>query len=184
MKMTRALPAILLCGALLATYGLQAFSQDAAVHLPEGLEMDRPGPKNAAEQQIEKDILGFQAELKAAAIAKDRSKVESLFAPDATVTLATGQVTDKQGRIEQILGPGPAFERMDYANQTVRALGDKGAVAIVDTTIFTRPTPDHPKGIIRVMVVYRKGRVSEGYHGWQMVSLLGIFIPAKDIPGA
>jgi len=125
MKMTRALPAILLSGMLLATYGLQAISQDAAVHLPEGLEMDRPGPKSAAEQQIQKNILGFQAELKAAALAKDRSKIESLFAPDATVTLATGQVTDKQGRIEQILGPG-----------------------------------------------------------WQMVSLLGIFIPAKDSPGA
>jgi hypothetical protein len=171
--------AAMLTGALLGPCALRSMAQDAGERLPEGLELDRPAPKSAAEKKVERDILGLQQELKAAALAKDRAKVEKLIAADATVTLATGAVTDKEGRIAQILGPGPAFERMDYADQSIRALGSRGAVAFVDSTVFTRPTPDHPKGIIRVVCTYRKAGPAAGYHGWQLVSELGIFVPTK-----
>jgi hypothetical protein len=179
MKKQTGISVALIAGVLLGPCMSQVMAQGAGDRLPEGLELDRPASKNAAEKQVEEDIRGLQQELKAAGVAKDRAKVEKLIAPDATVTLATGAVTDKEGRIAQILGPGPAFERMEYADQTIRALGNKGAVAFVDSTIFTRPTPDHPNGIIRVMCTYRKGAPTEGYHGWQLVSELGIFIPVK-----
>ena len=143
------------------------------------MALDQPGPKSAAQQRIEKEVLAFQAELKAAATAMDRSKLEVLFSPDATITMATGDVVDRTVRIGQILTPNLAFERMDYASQTIRLLGDAGAVAFVNSTMFTRPTPDKPKGIVRAMIVYRKGKASEGYQGWQLVSALGIFVPAK-----
>jgi hypothetical protein len=180
MKGTKTFSVALLSGMLLWTFASQAIAQAASEQLPEGLALDQPGPKSAAQQRIEKEILGFQAEIKAAATAKDRSKLEALFSPDASITLAQGVITDKAGRVGQIMGPGLAFERMDYANQTIRLLGDAGAVAFVNSTIFTRPTPDQPKGIVRAMIVYRKGKASEGYHGWQLASALGMFIPAKS----
>jgi len=151
-----------------------------AQSLPEGLEFDRPAPKSPAEKRLEADILKLQAQLRAAAVAKDRSETAGFFADDATVTLANGPIVSKDGRVETLMGPWLAFERMDYASQTIRALGDRGAVALVNTTPFIRPTPDKPKGIIRVMVVYRKGAASLGYHGWQVVSEIGIFIPEKS----
>jgi Domain of unknown function (DUF4440) len=177
MKNNVAICTLLLSGVLFGAH--PALAQSRSDSLPEGLELDRPAPKSPAEKQIEADILELQSQLRAAAIARDRNKIASFFADDATVTLANGPVVARDGRIDMIMGPGLAFERMDYASQTIRALGDRGAVALVNTTAFIRPTPDKPKGIIRVMVVYRKGTVSQGYHGWQLVSELGIFIPEK-----
>jgi len=187
MKNIVAIGTLLLSGVLIGTQPAPAQTatpaQTAAAAppaLPEGFDLDKPAPKSPAEQRIEKDILELQAQLRTASLAKDRSKTASFYADDATVTLANGPVVDKAIRVDQVLGPGLAFERMDYARQTIRALGDRGAVALVNTTPFIRPSPDKPKGIIRVMVVYRKSAASQGYHGWQLVSELGIFIPEKS----
>ena len=64
----------LIASVLLGPCMAQVMAQGAGDRLPEGLELDRPASKNAAEKQVEQDIRGLQQALKAAGIAGHHSR--------------------------------------------------------------------------------------------------------------
>jgi len=163
----------------------QIFSGDWAKEL----QNDQPSPKTAEQKRVEQDILGLQAAVRAATIAKDKEALEKYFADDYTMTHGGGALQNRDIRIDFITKGNGGFEAMTPDVQSIRVLGRDAAVSIANNALQV----NGQTGWIRYMIVYERGTPSEGYKGWREVAahVIAIFsrpraatAPAEAPPAA
>lgn len=156
---------------LSATSNAQMFSGDWAKEL----QHDQPAPKTAEQQSIEKDILGLQAAVRAATVAKDAAQLANYFTPDYTMTHGGGEVQDAPVRIAFISKGTGGFEAMTPVEQTIRVLGKDGAFSIANNSLQMNGQTVW----IRYLIVYSRGAKNEGYKGWREAAahVIAIFPP-------
>lgn len=140
----------------------QVFSGDWAKEL----ENDKPAAKNAEQKKVEQDILGLQAAVRTATIAKDKDTLQKYFADDFTMTHGAGALHNKDARINFIIKGNGGFEAMTPDVQSIRVLGKDGAISIANNALQLNGQTFW----IRYMIAYERGAPSEGYKGWKMAA--------------
>lgn len=85
---------------------------------------------------IEREVLAFRAEVRAAVKAKDRKALERFFADGFTHTHASGKVDAKKERIEFFLKGEPTIEDVEPDEIRITGFGKNVAIANGKTTVF------------------------------------------------
>ena len=159
-----------------------AFSQVFSGDWNKELLNDQPAAKNAAQKKVEADILGMQAALRAAAKARNKAEIERYYAPDFTMTHGAGAIHDKKTRVDFIAATGGGYEPMTPEVQSIRVLGPDAAVSIANNSGKIAGQAIY----IRYLIVYSKGKPSEGYKGWREAAaqVTMIKVPESALPPA
>lgn len=115
------------------------------------------------EKNIVQDIVYFRERLQAAVGAKDRAKLERMYAKSFVQTHGTGNQDGRDSRIERILAGDQAVETLAAEDLVIRVYGD-GSMAVA-TGRSRRTTAEGVKQLLAWTVVYaRNGR------SWEMAA--------------